>query len=65
MQESNLHGSTIVPSNGSTATQEGAALVLFQLVANAEGKHFASGGADKKWILDTYAECLRSVRSGH
>jgi hypothetical protein len=65
MQDSMLNGGAIVPSNGSTATQEGAALVLLQLVANAESKHFDGNGADKKWILDTYAECLRTVRSGH
>jgi hypothetical protein len=63
MQESNLHGSAIVPVNGSEATPEGAALVLLQLIANAEGKFFDSAGADKKWILDKHPKLLNVERS--
>lgn len=54
-----------VPTNGANATAEGAALVLLQLIANSEGKLFTqhNSGADRQWILDTYGECLRAVRS--
>lgn len=40
------------------------ALALLQMVAEAEGKLAADGewkGADRAWILDTYAECLSAV----
>jgi hypothetical protein len=54
---------TRVPPNGAVATREGAALVLLQIIAGVEGKVFANGGnADRKWVLDTYAECLRTIR---
>jgi hypothetical protein len=37
---------------------------LFQHIVAVEGKSLASGRpgtANRKWILDTYAECLRTV----
>ena len=52
-----------VPDHASQATPEGAALVLFQLVANAEKKTFDRDSPDRKWILSTYKECLQTVRS--
>jgi hypothetical protein len=51
-----------VPANGENATPEGAALILLQIVASVEGKEFGFGKADRKWILDTYTECLQAVR---
>ena len=52
-----------LPSN---VTAEGAALALFQAIIQTEGKHFGDGGQvwnpDRKWILDTFAECLITVR---
>lgn len=52
-----------VPENGSRATPEGAALVLLQLIANAEQKPFGhTGSPDRTWILDTYSECLRRAQ---
>ncbi len=52
----------------SDATIEGVALSLMQLIARAEGRRFdkdRTGGelVDRKWILDTYAECLLAVKS--
>jgi hypothetical protein len=51
------------------------ALRLFEIIAASEGKilshsTMASANADRKWVLDTYAECLRTVtnpngRSAH
>lgn len=38
------------------------ACLLMKDVANAEDKHIVVGDADRKWILDTYAECLLLVR---
>jgi hypothetical protein len=34
---------------------------LFETIASAEEMP-TSGRRDRKWILDTYAECLRTVR---
>jgi hypothetical protein len=45
-------------------TPEAVALTLFHLMARAEGKVFNprhDNNADRKWILDTYAECLFTV----
>lgn len=48
---------------------EEVAYKLFREVANAEGKRSIYGtgstAPDRKWILDTYAECLLAVRSPH
>jgi hypothetical protein len=44
------------------------AYLLLRAIASNEGKELASSpvsgaaSADKKWILDTYAECLVAVR---
>ena len=43
------------------------AVILLRTVASNEGKSlFGHGGdgasADRKWLLDTYAECLQAVR---
>ena len=40
---------------------EAVALALLDRVAVVEGKEFRQGGADKQWILETYAECLKAV----
>ncbi len=38
------------------------ALQLLHLVAASEGKDLSAHcGATRKWILDTYAECLKAV----
>lgn len=45
-------------------SEEAVALALLQMVARAEGKMDATGelkGADRKWILDAYVECLGAV----
>jgi hypothetical protein len=42
-------------------TPEAVALRLFEIIAKHEGK--SNAGADRKWILDTYAECLRVVKN--
>jgi len=46
---------------------EEVALVLFDVIAKAEGKSLGSGPgasdhAGRKWVLKTYAECLSAVR---
>lgn len=41
---------------------EQVAFKLMQLIAINEGK---TGSADRKWMLDTYAECLHVVRQPH
>ncbi len=46
---------------------EQVALKLFGAIANAEGVNvpgISSAGtkADRRWILDTYAECINAVR---
>lgn len=43
---------------------------LLQTIASNEGKslHSSVAGkstADRKWLLDTYAECLLAVRAPH
>jgi hypothetical protein len=42
---------------------EHVAYELFRHIALVEGKPLVSGGPDRKWILDTYAECLLAVRN--
>jgi hypothetical protein len=45
-------------------SQEEVAYKLLYLVAWGEDKDLdAWGKADRKWILDTYAECLLTVRN--
>ena len=53
-------------------THEYVALKLLEAIAQGQGKvgtHSPSGtaywneGADKDWILDTYAECLQAVQA--
>lgn len=49
-------------SHGSPSPEEVAYKLLY-LVAWSENKDLdAWGKADRKWILDTYAECLLTVR---
>jgi hypothetical protein len=49
-------------------TPEQVALTLFHMVANVERRamhHGATGdwkSADRQWILNTYAECLRAIQ---
>lgn len=56
--------------NPSGDSPELVALALLERVARSEGRHFeAKPGegmtvADRRWILDTYFECLTAVR-GH
>lgn len=48
------------------ATQEAVALALLQAVMRAEHKELNNGfadSADRKYILSTYAECLRAVKN--
>jgi hypothetical protein len=42
-----------------SGTPEAVALRLFEIIAANERKT----GADRKWVLDTYAECIRAVRN--
>lgn len=45
---------------------EHVALELLRVIQAVEGKgisHGYSDSADRKWILDTYAECLLAVRN--
>lgn len=37
---------------------------LMNVIGHAEGKrlHLTEPKADRNWILDTYAECLRTVK---
>lgn len=58
---------------GENSAEEVAFKLMFN-VAVAEGKQFtraadiqyiSSGNVDRKWILDTYAECLRAVTHPH
>ncbi len=49
---------------------EEVAFKLLHCVAVAEGKSFtrsptAKSNVDRKWILDTYAECLSTVLAPH
>jgi hypothetical protein len=46
---------------------EGVAFDLLRIIATAENKSFQHGSndsevADREWILDTYAECLRAAK---
>ena len=43
---------------------EKVAIDLLKLVAISEGKKLigSNTNADRKWILDTYAECFRTVQ---
>ena len=43
-------------------TPEQVALTLFHIIARVEGKSLDWNGADREWILDTYAECIRTIR---
>jgi hypothetical protein len=48
------------------ATPESVALALLQAVMKVEGKNLTKGfddSADRKYLLDTYAECLRAVQN--
>lgn len=45
---------------------EAVALVLLSFIADAEGMVYspsADKSASRKWILDTYAECLKVVKN--
>jgi len=40
------------------------AYLLFTTIAGIEDKILNSrGGVDRKWVLDTYAECMNAVRN--
>jgi hypothetical protein len=40
------------------------ALQLLRIVAAIENKVFnSSSGVDRKWVLDTYAECLNAIQN--
>ena len=43
-------------------TPEQVALSLFHIIARVEGKSLDFNGADREWILNTYAECIRAIR---
>lgn len=54
-----------VPQIGESSREE-VALKLLHLIASQEGKDLSSNTsgtskADRKWTLDTYAECLRTI----
>lgn len=45
---------------------EHVAYLLFQILAHVESKELQRGypnTADRNWVLDTYAECLDTVRN--
>ena len=47
------------------ATPEAVALALVNAIKRMENKRFVSQGdpaVDRKWLLDTYAECLALVK---
>ena len=56
--------------NPSGDSPEIVALALLERIARSEGRQFerkpedGMTAADRKWILDTYVECLNTVR-GH
>ena len=53
------------PAPQPPATPESIALDLLRMIGRFEGKLGQDGkGADKTWVLDTYAECLSTVRTG-
>jgi hypothetical protein len=43
---------------------EEVAFRLMRIIGTSEGKNTSvpSGNADRKWLLDTYAECLQAVK---
>jgi hypothetical protein len=43
-------------------TPEQVALSLFHIIARVEGKSLDFNGADREWILNTYAECISTIR---
>ena len=43
-------------------TPEQVALSLFHIIARVEGKSLDWNGKDREWILNTYAECIRTIR---
>ncbi len=47
-------------------TPEHIAYVLLMAIAKGEGKPLSGGSAgtmpDRKWLLDTFAECMRAVK---
>jgi hypothetical protein len=48
---------------GENSPERIAYLLLYE-IANVEGKSISQGGGvDRKWILDTYAECINVVRN--
>ena len=55
--------------NAGENTPEHVAYVLLGMVMQSEGKvHYKSDGkqlADRKYLLDTYAECITAVRAPH
>jgi hypothetical protein len=48
-------------------TPEHIAYVLLMAIANIEGKAFVKGAKgtvpDRKWVLDTFAECMLATKS--
>ncbi len=55
--------------NPSGDSPEIVALALLERIAHSEGRHFEAAphegsAADRRWILDTYFDCLNVVR-GH
>lgn len=51
----------------SSGTPEAIAMELLEKVAAVESKNFHTAdrakAADRKWILDTYAECIFTVKA--
>ena len=55
-------------SDVSGRSEADVALALLDLIAESEKKILRSSGSkfantDRKWILDTYAECLKTIRN--
>lgn len=56
------------PAQTAENTPEKVALDLLQMIAHIEKKALHSGAsegwmsADREWLLDTYAECIRTIR---
>lgn len=46
---------------------EKVALDLMMLIGKIEGKHLTIGtpSADREWVLNTYSECLETVKHPH
>jgi hypothetical protein len=44
---------------------EEVAYKLFREIVQAEGPALVGKKLDRKWILDTYAECMQAVRQPH